>query len=46
MHATINGYTINFNDYYDMFQVSHENIGACIAEFKTLEEAKEYCKRG
>jgi len=46
MKVAINGYTIGFNDYYNMYQVSHKNIGCCIAEFKTLEEAKEYCING
>jgi len=42
----INGYTIRFNALWKMYQVSHENIGSCIAEFENLSEAKEYCQKG
>ena len=41
-----NGYTTIFNSLWDMFQVSHPEIGACIAEFKNLPEAVEYARKG
>lgn len=43
---TPNGYKIAFNEFWGMWQVSHPNIGACIAEFKTEAEAIEYCQAG
>jgi len=43
---SINTYTIKYNDFWKMFQVSHNEIGACIAEFKNFDEAKEYCEKG
>ena len=42
----VNGYEIKFNSFWNHWQVSHDEIGACIAEFDTLEEAKEYCFKG
>lgn len=42
----VNGYEIRFNSLWQTYQVSHENIGACIAEFKNLLEAKDYCRKG
>lgn len=41
-----NGYTTRYNPLFDMFQVSHPEIGACIAEFKELEEAIDYASKG
>jgi hypothetical protein len=42
----VNGYQIKWNGFWQMWQVSHLEIGACIAEFKTKQEAVEYCRRG
>lgn len=42
----VNGYEIKYSDFWKKFLVSHDEIGANIAEFKTLEEAKEYAKNG
>ncbi len=44
--TTTNGYEIRWNEYYKMWQVSHDEIGACIAEFKKLEDAIDYCLKG
>lgn len=41
-----NGYTTIFNFLWDKFQVSHPEIGACIAEFKNLSEAVDYARKG
>ena len=41
----VNGYKIRYNTFYKTWQTSHEEIGPC-EEFKTLKEAKEYCKKG
>ena len=41
-----NGYTTIFNFLWDKFQVSHPEIGACIAEFKNLSEAVDYAGKG
>jgi hypothetical protein len=44
--AKINGYEIRFNPLWNTLQISHKEIGACIAEFKpkyrTL--ALQYCE--
>jgi len=42
----VNDYEIRFNPFWNTFQVSHDNIGANIAEFNTLQEAKEFCEKG
>ena len=42
----INSYKIVYNSYYKTYQVSHNIIGATIAEFNKLKEAKEYCEKG
>lgn len=42
----VNGYRIRWNSYWHMWQVSHPEIGACIAEFKHFEDAREYCLKG
>lgn len=42
----VNGYQIRYNDYWGMWQVSHNEIGACIAEFGNLADAIEYCQKG
>ena len=42
----INGYEIRYNPMWKTFQVSHKEIGACIAEFDSITDAKEYCERG
>jgi hypothetical protein len=42
----VNGYEIKFNGYWGKWQVSHDDIGACIAEFWTYAEAREYCEKG
>jgi hypothetical protein len=44
----VNGYKISFNEFWNAWQVSHEEIGSCIAEFKPTElpEAIEYCLKG
>jgi hypothetical protein len=42
----VNGYKIRFNTLWDMWQVSHNGIGSCIAEFKTEQEAINYCNNG
>ncbi len=41
----VNGYKIKFNDFYSVWQVSHDEIGSC-AEFKTKNEAINYAKNG
>ena len=41
-----NSYEIKYNDYFGMWQVSHDEIGACIAEFKFLYDALIYCGKG
>jgi len=42
----VNGYNIKFNSFWHVYQVSHDEIGVCIAEFKTIAEAEEYCRKG
>ena len=42
----INGYIIKYNSFWKTFQVSHPEIAAIVAEFKTLIEAKNYAKNG
>ncbi len=41
-----NGYKVKFNPMFQMWQISHSNVGATVAEFKTLSEAVTYCKNG
>ena len=41
-----NGYQIEWNPLWGYYQVSHPEIGNCIAEFKILDDAIEYCDRG
>jgi len=43
---TVNGYEIKYNSFFGMFQVSHKDIGACIAESKDKDELIEYCTKG
>jgi len=42
----VNGYEIKYNHLWKKWQVSHENIGACIAEFDFLNDAIEYSVKG
>lgn len=42
----INGYKIKYNDFWMTYQVSHENIGANIAEFEIIYDAILYCQKG
>lgn len=42
----INGYEIKYNEFWMMWQVSHPEIGACIAEFKREADAVTYCQNG
>lgn len=42
----VNTYKIKYNEFWETWQVSHDEIGACIAEFKTYAEAFEYCQKG
>lgn len=42
----INGYDVIFNSFWCKYQVSHENIGSCIAEFNNLNDVIDYCERG
>jgi len=42
----VNGYTIRFNKLWRTYQISHKNIGSCIAEFYNINEAIRYCKKG
>jgi hypothetical protein len=42
----INGYSIRFNRMWGYYQVSHTEIGSCIAEFNELNPAFEYCIKG
>lgn len=42
----INGYQIRWNRLYKMWQVSHDNIGANIAEFDYFCDVVIYCKNG
>jgi len=44
--STPNGYTLAYNGFWNTWQVSHDEIGACIAEFDNPAEALEYCKKG
>lgn len=41
-----NGYSIRFNTMFHYWQISHKNIGANIAEFKSLNDALIYCENG
>lgn len=41
----INGYKINFNEYRQEYQIWHSEIGHC-EDFKSYNEAAEYCKKG
>jgi hypothetical protein len=43
---TVNGYKIRFNSLWEMWQVSHDEIGSCIAEFKIDQDAIDYCNNG
>jgi hypothetical protein len=42
----INGYKIRYNEFWGMWQVSHPEIGATVAEFKEVNEAVDYCRAG
>lgn len=42
----VNGYTARYNPLYNRFIVSHDEIGAGLAEFATLEEFSDYAKKG
>lgn len=44
--VTVNNYRIRFNSLFKEYVVSHDEIGAGIASFKNLQEAKEYCLNG
>jgi fructose-1,6-bisphosphatase len=41
----INGYTIKYNSFWGMYQVSHDEIGLC-GEFLLLDDAIEYANNG
>ena len=43
---SINGYLIKYNLLWDTWQVSHDEVGTCIAEFDNEQSAKEYCIAG
>lgn len=45
MEQLINGYTIFFNNFYGLWNITHPEIGFC-GQTKTEEEAKEYCING
>lgn len=42
----VNGYRIIYNPFFECYQVSHPDIAARLAEFRTCLEAVEYCKAG
>ena len=42
----VNGYLIRFNSMFDKYIVSHDEVGAGLAEFDKLSEAKQYCLNG
>lgn len=42
----VNTYSIRWNGFWGKFQVSHDEIGVCIAEFNDVNDAVEYCRRG
>jgi hypothetical protein len=41
----VNGYNITFNDYWNKWNVCHEEIGFC-GEFINIEDAVDYSKNG
>ena len=45
-HDYVNGYLIRFNSMFDKYIVSHDEVGAGLAEFDKLSEAKQYCLNG
>ena len=42
----VNGYLIRFNSMFNKYIVSHDEVGAGLAEFDKLSEAKQYCLNG
>ena len=42
----VNGYKIKWNEMFKKYQVSHPEIGARIAEFDSIQDAKEFAKKG
>ena len=42
----VNGYKINYSNFWGNYGVSHDEIGANIAQFKFRKDAVDYCKRG
>lgn len=44
--VTVNGYTIRWNGYWRYWQISHPEVGLCIAEFKIKQDAVNYCMAG
>lgn len=42
----VNGYKINYSNFWGNYGVSHDEIGANIAQFKYRKDAVDYCKRG
>jgi len=43
---TVNGYKITYNQFYEEFQVSHDDIGANLLSTDDLEECIEYSEKG
>lgn len=41
----VNGYRITYNAFWKKYQTSHPDVGVT-EEFKTLNEAIEYCEKG
>lgn len=44
--ALENGYTVRYNSLFRKWILAHENIGACVDEFSTFEEAENHAHRG
>jgi hypothetical protein len=42
---TINGYKLLFNSFWNMWHVSHDEIGFC-GSFTNEQDAVEYCEKG
>lgn len=42
----VNGYTIRFNDLWNHWIVSHDEIGAGLTEFTDINFAIDYCNKG
>jgi len=45
-YLEVNGYKIKYVAFWHKYLVSHDDIGANIAEFKTIKEAIEYAEKG